>query len=119
MRLLYLKLVFRLSARSLSCTEIADDRAKVIRLKALYDTLETTNNASTILFRWVPTPTLIRKLWATKHVYDMLSEVVSERVASCLAREDTLQKLLDAGDDQYTAVGVGFPILVFATSDPV
>ena len=104
----FFQLTFRLVSRSLSCMEIADDRAKVIRLKALYDTLETTSTAATILFRWAPTPAMIRKLWATKQVYDMLSTAVTQRVGSGVARDDTLQKLLDAGDEPNTAIGVGF-----------
>ena len=97
--------------------EIADDRAKVIRLKALYDTLETTSTASVILFRWLPTPSMVRKIWATKQVYDMLSGAVTERVASGVARDDTLQKLLDAGDDPYTAVGASSLYLPVALSN--
>jgi len=51
---------------------------------------------------------MIRKLWATKEVYSIISKVVRERAASGKPRNDTLQMLLDSGDEHLLIVGVGW-----------
>ncbi|KIM34674.1 hypothetical protein M413DRAFT_450124, partial [Hebeloma cylindrosporum] len=61
----FCQLVFQLTIRSLSCTEISEDPALVARLKKLYDTLDTGTTPATVLVPWLPTTAMIKKLWAT------------------------------------------------------
>lgn len=49
---------------------------------------------------------MIKKLWATKQVYDIIIRVIENRRKSGVYRQDTLQMLLDTGDDNLVAVGV-------------
>ena len=49
---------------------------------------------------------MVRKLWATKEIYSIISKVVRERAASGVPGNDTLQMLLDCGDDELVIIGV-------------
>lgn len=100
------QLAFQLTLRSISSSEIVQDPALVSRLKALYDRLDAATTPASILLPWLPTPAMIRKLWATKEVYGIISKVVRERAASGKPRNDTLQMLLDSGDEHLLIVGV-------------
>lgn len=105
---MYIQLVFQTTIRSLTCSEIADDAAVVARLKTLYDTLDTGTTPATVLVPWLPTPAMIKKLWATKEIYDIVVRAINAREQSGIARNDTLQMLLDAGDEKLVVVGVGY-----------
>ena len=92
----------------MSCTEIADDPALVARLKKLYDTLDVGTTPATILVPWFPTPAMIKKLWATKEIYEIVIKAIKDRENSGISRGDTLQMLLDTGDEKLVLVGVSF-----------
>lgn len=49
---------------------------------------------------------MIRKLLATKEIYSIVSKVVRERAASGKPGNDTLQMLLDCGDEELIIIGV-------------
>jgi sterol 14-demethylase len=49
---------------------------------------------------------MISKLWATKEIYDIVVRAINARESSGVSRNDTLQMLLDAGDDRLVVVGV-------------
>jgi hypothetical protein len=100
--------VFQLTIRSLSATEISDDPVRVARLKKLYDILDNGTTPATVLVPWLPTPAMIRKLWATKDIYDIVIQAITDRERSGISRNDTLQMLLDFGDERLVVVGVGF-----------
>jgi hypothetical protein len=105
---IYSKLIFQTTVRSLSCSEIADDAVLVARLKKLYDTLDSGTTPSTVLIPWFPTPAMIRKLLATKKIYDIVIRAIKAREQSGISRNDTLQMLLDMGDEKLVVVGVRF-----------
>lgn len=109
------QLVFQLTIRSLSSTEISDDPVRVARLKKLYDTLDNGTTPATVLLPWLPTPAMIKKLWATKDIYDIVTQAISDRESSGISRNDTLQMLLDFGDEKLVVVGVrpGIPSVAF------
>jgi hypothetical protein len=90
----------------LSCKEIADDPAVVEELKQLYDTLDMGTTPATVLLPWLPTPAMVKKLMATKRIYDIVCKAISDREASGVQHNDTLQMLLDAGDEKLVVVGV-------------
>lgn len=101
------QLVFQLTVRSLSCSEISDDAALVSRLNVLYDKLDSGTTPATVLMPWLPTPAMIKKLWATKEIYDIVVRAINAREQSSVSRNDTLQMLLDNGDEKMVIVGVG------------
>lgn len=98
--------MFQITIRCLSCSEIADDPVLVARLRVLYDKLDSATTPATALAPWLPGPGMISKLSATKEIYDILIHAIDTRERSSIARNDTLQMLLDAEDDRNLAVGV-------------
>ncbi|KAF8960328.1 cytochrome P450 [Flammula alnicola] len=106
------ELVFQLTIRSLSCAEISDDPARVARLKKLYDTLDTGTTPATVLIPWLPTPAMIQKLWATKDIYEIVIQAINDRESSGISRNDTLQMLLDFGDEKLVVVGFIMGLLI-------
>lgn len=102
------QLVFQTTIRSLTCSEIADDSGLVARLKILYDRLDTGTTPATVLVPWLPTPAMINKLWASKEIYDIVIRAIDAREKSGISRNDTLQMLLDSGDEKLVVVGVRY-----------
>lgn len=100
------QLIFQTTVRSLTCSEIADDPAIVARLKVLYDKLDHGTTPATVLLPWLPTPAMVKKLWATKQIYDIVARAIATREQSGVSQNDTLQMLLDAKDDKLIIVGV-------------
>lgn len=94
--------------RCLAFTELADDPSTVRRLKGFYDTLDTATTPTTVLLPWIPSPSAVRRLIATKRIYDIVSGTLDERVQKGIVRDDTPQMLIDAGDERLVIVGVSF-----------
>ena len=78
----------------------------VARLKTLYDILDVGTTPATVLVPWLPTPAMIKKVWATKEIYDIVIKAIENREDSGISQEDTLQMLLDTGDEKLVIVGV-------------
>ncbi|KAI0631078.1 cytochrome P450 [Trametes polyzona] len=106
------ELIFQTTVRSLAFTEIADDRAAVQRLKELYDVLDTATTPATVLLPWLPGPSAVRRLLATKRIYDIISTALDARMAGGVARDDTPQMLIDAGDERMIIIGFIMGLLV-------
>lgn len=87
----------------------------VARLKKLYDVLDVGTTPTTVLVPWLPTPAMIKKIWATKEIYDIVIKVIENRENSGISQGDTLQMLLDTGDEKLVIVGVNF-FFFFQTS---
>ncbi|KAG6897246.1 hypothetical protein C0992_003136 [Termitomyces sp. T32_za158] len=107
-----LRLMFQTTLRSLSCAEISDDSTIVGRLKNLYDTLDNGTTPATVLLPWLPAPAMIKKLWATKEIYDIINKAIQEREKNGISRNDTLQMLLDHGDEKLVVVGFIMGLLI-------
>jgi len=105
-------LIFQLTVRALTGTEIADDPAIVARLKHLYDEVDEGNTPAAILLPWWPGRGMIRKLLATKRIYDIITKAIDTRLRSGKPRDDTLQMLLDNGDDNMEVVGFTMGLII-------
>ncbi|KAK2464566.1 hypothetical protein APHAL10511_003424 [Amanita phalloides] len=99
------ELVFQTTIRCLSSHEISDDSALVARLKVLYDRLDNGTTPTTVLLPWLPFPSMIKKLLATKEIYEIVVNAINNREKSRVFRNDTLQMLLDSGDEKLVIVG--------------
>ncbi|EJF57953.1 cytochrome P450 [Dichomitus squalens LYAD-421 SS1] len=106
------ELIFQTSVRSLAFSELAEDPATVKRLRELYDTLDTATTPATVLFPWLPSPTAVRKLLATKRIYDIIGKTLDDRMKNGIARDDTPQMLIDAGDERMIIIGFVMGLLV-------
>jgi sterol 14-demethylase len=61
---------------------------------------------ATVILPWFPGPGMISKLLATKGIYDIIISAIDARKQGGIAKNDTLQKLIDAGDDRMMILGV-------------
>ncbi len=92
--------------RALAFTELAEDPVIVKRLRELYDTLDIATTPATVLLPWVPSPSLVRKILSTKRIYDIIAKALDDRMKNGVARDDTPQMLIDAGDERLLIIGV-------------
>ncbi|KAI0739020.1 cytochrome P450 [Daedaleopsis nitida] len=109
------ELLFQTTVRCLAFQELADDPRAVARLKHLYDTLDAATTPATVLLPWwVPVPSAVRRLLATKRIYDVVGSTLDARVRGGpeAARDDTPQMLIDAGDERLVIVGFIMGLLV-------
>lgn len=76
------------------------------RCKQLFEQVERGITPATVLFPWFPSPSMVRRARATKQLYDIIVKAMTVRKQTGVPRNDTLQILLDAGDELSTVVGV-------------
>lgn len=100
------QVVFQMTVRCLSCQEIADDAVLVERLRQLYDKLDRSTTPWSVLVPWLPSPSMITKVRASKEIYDIVCGAIKARAESGVSRDDALQMLLDHGDKKTTMIGV-------------
>ena len=98
--------MFQTTVRCLACHEIADDPALVARLSGLYDVLDASTTPFSVLLPWLPSPSMLTKWYTSKKVYDIVNCAINARMESGVSRDDTLQMLLDHGDEKLVIVGV-------------
>ncbi|CCL99604.1 uncharacterized protein FIBRA_01622 [Fibroporia radiculosa] len=106
------QLTFHANVRSLASAEMADDPDLVVRLKSLYDTLDAAMTPAAVMFPWFPSPSAIRRIIATKKIYSIICAAIDARRDGKTTRDDTLQLLLDNGDDKLVIVGFIMGLLV-------
>ncbi|EIM89162.1 cytochrome P450 [Stereum hirsutum FP-91666 SS1] len=99
------EVVFQTTVRALTCSEIANDPLVVARLRKLYDQVDRGTTPATVLFPWFPSPAMIRKASATKQIYDIVVKAVNVRKQNGVMQDDSLQMLLNEGDDHAMIVG--------------
>lgn len=104
--------VFQMTVRCLSCQEIADDAVLVERLRQLYDKLDRSTTPWSVLVPWLPSPSMITKVRASKEIYDIVCGAIKARAESGVSRDDALQMLLDHGDEKTTMIGFIMGLLV-------
>ncbi|EAU84231.2 hypothetical protein CC1G_08161 [Coprinopsis cinerea okayama7 len=106
------ELGFHTSVRALAAKEMADDYTFIQKLRKIYDDLDDSTTPTTVLFPWLPSPSMIKKVWSAKKVYDIIVNAINERRMSGIRQDDTLQLLLDHDDSRYTIVSfiMGFII---------
>jgi len=112
-----LQLIFQLTVRALTGTEIADNPAIVVRLEHLYNEVDEGNTSAAILLPWWPSRggDLIKKLLATKRIYDIITKAIDTRIKSRSPWGDALQMLLDSGDGNMMVVGFIMGLVIAGT----
>lgn len=101
-----MQLVFQITVRCLSATEIADDPLLVARLRKLYEEVDSGTTPSSVLFPFFPSSAMVRKARATKAIYDIVVAAIKVRKRGVKPKNDSLQMLLDEGEDDTMVVGV-------------
>ena len=94
-------IVFQLTFRMLGCTEMADNDALRARTLQLYESLESSAGMSMILTPWwLPTISRFRRLWSGAKLYMSVQKIIKERKKKNIRYNDTMQALIDQGDDE-------------------
>lgn len=94
-------IVFQITFRMLGCTEIADDDALRANTLQLYESLESSAGMSMILTPWwLPTVSRFRRLWNGAKLYITVQKIIEERKKKNIRYKDTLQALIDQGDNE-------------------
>ncbi|KAK4983174.1 hypothetical protein LTR66_008926 [Elasticomyces elasticus] len=92
-------IVFQLTMRTVACNDIANDPKLLARVLKLYETIEQSTTAATIMFPWLPTPAKARRTWGGAQLYRIFKRIIDERKKTGAKCDDPLQFLLDQGDD--------------------
>ncbi|KAL9112667.1 MAG: hypothetical protein Q9187_007731 [Circinaria calcarea] len=93
------EIVFQLTIRTVGCNEIANDPALQKKILHLFETIQQSSTATTIIFPWFPSPALIKRTIAGGRLYMIMKKIVDERKKSGKREDDPLQYLIDNGDD--------------------
>jgi cytochrome P450 len=107
-------LVFLLTMRNVGCEEIARDKTLLDTTLDLFETIAHSTAPSLILFPWLPTWSLVKRYVAGVRLYMILNKIVMKRKKSGLREDDTLQYLLDCGDDMSHIIGFVMGVLFAA-----
>lgn len=100
------KLVYLLTIRVVGATEIASDRDLQLKTLKLFQAIESTATPSQIMFPWLPSPALFKRMFAGSQMYMIFQKIVEARKKNNIVEDDALQYLLDQGDDITRIIGV-------------
>lgn len=92
------EIVFCLTMRMVGCHEIVQDPALLKKTLHLFETVEKSSNAATIIFPWFPSLGVIRRTVAGGRLYMIFKKIIDDRAATGRREDDPLQFLLDQGD---------------------
>ena len=83
---------------TVGCVELVNDRILLAKVLKLFEDIESSSTAFTILFPSLPSPARIRRLVSGTRLYFILKELVDARAREGRTEEDPLQFLIDSGD---------------------
>lgn len=93
------RMIFQVTMRTVACVEIANDSALLERVLQLYETIEGTATALSISYHWLPLPSKIRRTYNGAQLYMIFKNIIDARAKEGRREDDTLQYLIDQGDD--------------------
>ncbi|TVY15052.1 Sterol 14-demethylase [Lachnellula arida] len=93
------RIVYQLTMRAVACNDIADDPALLEKTLQLYETVEASATAATMLFPWFPSPSVVKRTIAGGRLYMIINGIVENRKKTGVRGDDPLQFLIDEGDD--------------------
>lgn len=100
--------VFQLTMRAVAANEIADDPVLLNRCLRLFESIDGTATALTIMYPWMPLPAKFRRLKAGAELYMMFDKIIAARKKEDRRDVDALQYLMDQGDDTRRIITVSF-----------
>jgi hypothetical protein len=105
------QLILQATVRCLTCTEIAGDPRVGARHRQHGFNQAERLLPAVVLFPWISSPSMATRTWATKQMYDIIVKAIKVRKESGIPQNDTLQMLLDSGEEHFTIVGVRILLL--------
>ena len=100
------KIVFQLTMRTVGCNEIADDPTLLAKTLSYFETIEQSGTPAGVLFPWLPTPSKLKRTYAGGRLYMLFQSIVNERKKTGKRDDDSLQFMIDQGDDVTKIIGV-------------
>ena len=107
-------LVFQMTVRMTTCSELAEDWAAIDRLFALYWKLEKSATPVALLLPWLPSNARRDKMQATADMYNMLSGYIDSRRSAQESGSDAIDLLIARGEDNTNIIGVSRLHVLFA-----
>jgi cytochrome P450 len=82
----------------LGAAEIADDPQKLEEALKMFEMIDSSATATSVMFPKFPSPALLKRSYAGARLYMMIDKIIKKRAASGEKHDDALQYLLDQGD---------------------
>jgi sterol 14-demethylase len=98
------RVVFRLTIRMVGADEIADNAEVLEEALKLFEYIEASATATSIILPKFPSPAVLKRTYAGARLYVMIENIVKRRAASDEKHDDALQYMLDQGDRPYKIV---------------
>jgi cytochrome P450 len=98
------RIVFRLTIRMVGADEIADNPEVLEEALNLFEYIEASATATSIVFPKFPSPAVLKRTYAGARLYMMIENIVSKRAASDEKHDDALQYMLDQGDRSHKII---------------
>jgi cytochrome P450 len=92
------RIVFRLTIRMVGPTEIAEDPKKLEDAMKMFEMIDRSATATSVIFPKLPSPAIIQRTYAGARLYMMIDKIIKKRAASDEKHDDALQHMLDQGD---------------------
>ncbi|KAH9861690.1 hypothetical protein J1614_011443 [Plenodomus biglobosus] len=98
------RIVFRLTIRMVGADEIADDAEVLEETLRLFELIDNSATASSVIFPKFPSPAVLKRTYAGGKLYMMIEKILKKRASSDEKHDDALQYLLDQGDRTFKIV---------------
>ncbi|KAH8724461.1 cytochrome P450 6A1 [Phaeosphaeriaceae sp. PMI808] len=98
------RIVFRLTIRMVGAAEMADDPVMLEEVLKLFETIDGSATAASVMFPKLPSPALLKRSYAGAQLYYLVENILKKRAASDEKHDDALQYLLDQGDRTFKIV---------------
>lgn len=92
--------------RTVGCNEVAENPELLEKALRYNETIEQGGTMAAILFPWLPSPALIRRMIAGAKMYRMFDKIVGDRKKSGRKEDDSLQFMIDQGDSIKDIISV-------------
>ncbi|KAF2822855.1 cytochrome P450 [Ophiobolus disseminans] len=98
------RVVFRLTIRMVGAEEIADDPQVLEETLRLFEMIDSSATATSVMFPKFPSPAVLKRTYAGARLFFLIENIIKKRAASDEKRDDALQYMLDQGDRTYKIV---------------
>ena len=107
------RIVFQLTMRTVAANEIADDPPLMEKCLQYFEILDRSTSAWSIMFPWLPLIGKAQRLYAGTRLYMIFNQVINERKKHNRSEDDSLQYLLDQGDNLVDIITVSSEVNAF------
>lgn len=98
------RVVFRLTIRMVGADEIADDPQVLEETLKLFEFIDNSATATSVMFPKFPSPAVLKRSYAGTRLYFLVENIIKKRAASDEKHDDALQYMLDQGDRTFKVV---------------